>query len=358
MDCLNCEGYYLMSSDQSSGFELPSKLEKILAYLATYYGDKNLPLLQQLVTNSSYNVKEEWTFDNWNGGAYGHAIFFRVPSIIFNNIFETKDSISNKLRDDINKTSNVQNEFISEVFFELQDNSKLENWRQNSEALIKPSQSSRFLSNEQLAGLWEPGFFRLFVSHKAEIKIQASIIKNALLKYGVSCFIAHEDIKPNKEWLNEIERALFSMDALLALMTEDFSDSDWTDQEIGIAMGRQIPVIPVRLGRNPYGFIGKYQALSGDLNNLSILSTKIYDLLWTIPELKDSLSESLIAAFEYSNSFQQAKTLVKELERLSNVSPHLVDRIENAPKENRQVREAFGVESHLSSIIKKLRTEG
>ena len=59
----------------------------------------------------------------------------------------------------------------------------------------------------------------------------------------------------------EIEKALFSMHALLPLLTDGFHDSNWTDQEIGIAVGRGVPVISVKLGTDPYGFIAKYQAV-------------------------------------------------------------------------------------------------
>jgi hypothetical protein len=52
------------------------------------------------------------------------------------------------------------------------------------------------------------------------------------------------------------------MDGLVALMTDNFHDSQWTDQEIGYAFARQVPIIAVRLGSDPYGFIGKFQALT------------------------------------------------------------------------------------------------
>ena len=55
-----------------------------------------------------------------------------------------------------------------------------------------------------------------------------------------------------------------AMDAFAALMTEGFHDSDWTDQEVGFALARGVPVIAVKLGRDPYGFLGKFQALRAD----------------------------------------------------------------------------------------------
>src|ERR1022692_5140318 len=52
------------------------------------------------------------------------------------------------------------------------------------------------------------------------------------------------------------------MDGFAALMTPDYHESDWTDQEVGYAFAASVPMISVNLGRNPYGFIGKFQALA------------------------------------------------------------------------------------------------
>jgi hypothetical protein len=38
------------------------------------------------------------------------------------------------------------------------------------------------------------------------------------------------------------------MDILVALMTNEFQNSNWIDQEIGIALGRNKKVISVNLG--------------------------------------------------------------------------------------------------------------
>src|SRR4051812_48308973 len=52
---------------------------------------------------------------------------------------------------------------------------------------------------------WIGGFLRLFISHLAIHRKEASEIKIALQAYGVSAFVAHNDIEPTSEWQNEIE---------------------------------------------------------------------------------------------------------------------------------------------------------
>jgi hypothetical protein len=49
------------------------------------------------------------------------------------------------------------------------------------------------------------------------------------------------------------------MDAFLAIHTPGFSNSFWTQQEIGFAVG--VKIISFKMGEDPTGFISKHQAL-------------------------------------------------------------------------------------------------
>jgi hypothetical protein len=104
--------------------------------------------------------------------------------------------------------------------------------------------------------------FRLFISHIAKHKDKATRLKECLQPYGISGFVAHEDINPTLEWQQEIERALYCMDAMVAIHTPGFSKSYWTQQEIGFAIGKGGKVISLKMGEDPTGFISKHQALA------------------------------------------------------------------------------------------------
>lgn len=101
------------------------------------------------------------------------------------------------------------------------------------------------------------GTFRLFISHTHQHRERAARLRNHLRTWGVHCFVAHDDIKPTDEWEHEIQIALGTCHALCALMTSDFVESKWCDQEIGCAVARAILVVPLKLGADPHGFIGK-----------------------------------------------------------------------------------------------------
>ena len=127
------------------------------------------------------------------------------------------------------------------------------------------------------AAFSSPDHFGLFLSHLATYKKFASELQQVLEQYGIVAFVAHKDIDPTAEWQNEIELALSTCDALVALLHPGFHESKWTDQEIGFVMGRPMPVFSIFLGETPYGFIGKTQAFNGAGKTPIALAREIFD---------------------------------------------------------------------------------
>jgi hypothetical protein len=197
-------------------------------------------------------------------------------------------------------------------------------------------------ATEEPGRIWEAGLFRLFLSHVSAHKIQVSRLKAELSAYGVSAFVAHEDIEPSLEWQSEIEFALTSMHAFVTLLTVDFHASKWTDQEVGIAIGRGALVIPVRLPENPYGFIAKHQALRGDLAKPAELASAIVDVLLRRPETEHRMREGLVRALEKSPSFAATKAISMKIVGVSRFSSDQISRIEVAVSANSQVANYAG----------------
>jgi TIR domain len=130
----------------------------------------------------------------------------------------------------------------------------------------------------------ETSYFRLFISHISKDKDKATRLKDCLLPYAISGFVAHEDIHPTLEWQNEIERALHAMDAFVAIHTHGFSASVWTQQEIGFAVGRGVKIISFKMGEDPAGFISKRQALARGRRTAEQVAKEI-DTLLSVDEL-------------------------------------------------------------------------
>jgi hypothetical protein len=121
--------------------------------------------------------------------------------------------------------------------------------------------------------------FRLSISHISEARDKATRLRDCLVPYYVSGFVAHQDIRPTAEWQIEIERALRTMDAFLAIHTKGFSKSFWTQQEIGFAVARGVKIISFKMDEDPTGFISKHQALPRLDRNAEDIAEEVNGLL-------------------------------------------------------------------------------
>ena len=202
------------------------------------------------------------------------------------------------------------------------------------------------IGDDGIERLWGAGVVRVFISHVATHKVLAKEISGYLTQYGISGFVAHEDIEPMRGWESEIERALFSMDFLVALLTDGFSESKWTDQEVGVAIGRGVPVVPVRLGKDPYGFIGKLQAMQG--SNAYQIAYDIFDHLFRDGQLKGLSTNALIAALDNSGNFSTSNSLASHLNDIEELSPAQELALVKVFNGNGQV-------SHANAILKDIR---
>lgn len=205
---------------------------------------------------------------------------------------------------------------------------------------------------------WRKGMLRLFVTHLAIHRDFASELQAELLDFGISCFVAHNDIEPTQEWQAQIETALATCDALIALLHDDFHLSNWTDQEIGFAMGRGVPAFSVRFGQDPYGFIGRFQAFNGNGKTSATLARELFDAYRTDKQTQRRMSEILVALFEGSESFAEAKSRVGYLENLDQWEPSFSTRIRSAVKTNSQVSGSWGVPERVATLIKKWAKSG
>ncbi len=144
---------------------------------------------------------------------------------------------------------------------------------------------------------WKDGDqFRLFISHTSSEKLKATRLKECLAPYAISGFVAHEDIHPTLEWQGEIERALRTMDAFIAIHTVGFSKSFWTQQEVGFACGRGAKVISFKMGEDPTGFISKNQALARRQRTAEEIAVEIDTLLSEDDRTSGRLAEAKKAA--------------------------------------------------------------
>jgi hypothetical protein len=198
---------------------------------------------------------------------------------------------------------------------------------------------------------WREGDFRVFLSHLAKFKQEASEIQAELDNYGCSSFVAHEDIQVSKEWQNEIELALQTSDCLVALLRPGFHESAWTDQEIGWMLGRKMPTIAVRLGTDPYGFIGSLQAMQGQSKSPKEIGSELLRVFLSNEVTAPKMTRCLIDKFVTSGSYLQTLGLMKSIETITYWEKAFEELLNSALKTNPQIFNAHNVRFRVKALI-------
>jgi len=283
---------------------------------------------------------DQTDYDNWNGGTWTWALRVEVPAPVY----AQSESVLSSIEGEIGKKLKV----IARQFPE----------HQVGEVTITPLPAGKRIGKRKPAEadvthLWEEGKVRLFLSHLAVEKEKVQALKEALSLLGVGAFVAHTDIKPSLEWQTQIELGLGSMDALAALITPKFHGSDWTDQEVGWALGRGVPVINARLGKDPYGLAGKYQGIPGSLDDPWKLALTIVGALLHNSQTHDKMRASVAQALADSTGFRTSLDLCPIITGITDFTEEEKAVIHTACKENDQVYQAFKVTDKIYAAIGK-----
>lgn len=188
--------------------------------------------------------------------------------------------------------------------------------------------------------------FRLFLSHTSAHRGLAEGIRDRLAGLGIDVFVAHSTITPTAEWQRVIERSLRSCDAMSALITPDFKNSHYCDQEVGFAIARDLLVIPVRQGADPHGFLASQQAIPGDASPDAgaLIGDQIYDTLLLSERTEVKMAQVLVYRYATSSSVAEALFNLRCIETIDkrHWTQEMIDIVETAERENPFVREARG----------------
>lgn len=200
---------------------------------------------------------------------------------------------------------------------------------------------------------WADGQVRVFISHLTDERQQAADVQAALSRFGMSSFVAHNDIHPTVEWQIEIESALATCDLLVALIHPKFVESRWCDQEVGYALGRGIPVFTVRCGADPHGFVSRFQAFNGNGKTAFQIATNIFEAAIEHKKLQAKMADVVISLFENSGSFASAKSRIGFVEQLKVWDKTYSSRLVKAVEKNDQVSGSWGVPEQVKALVAK-----
>jgi hypothetical protein len=143
------------------------------------------------------------------------------------------------------------------------------------------------------------------------------------------------------------------MHVLAALITPEFHASPWTDQEVGWALGRGVLVLPVRLGVNPYGFTGKIQGISGDLEKPKTLAKSIFKTLLANQQTHGEMRRGFVTALCDSGSYIQSIMLRDYIPEIPDFTDEEKAAMREACEKNDQLSNAHKVRETIYKTFGK-----
>jgi hypothetical protein len=293
------------------------------------------PELIALLENAHPTV-EFRDYDGLDGGTNFFAFILRVPLSVFANIEAKLELLEEKVKNKIHRIlRDERGNFISHV-------------------TIKPeTQLETFRHTHSPPRFWVPYHFKLFISHLGKDKTRAQKLSSTLRSFGISCFVAHEDIEPTEEWQSEIDKALFSMDALVAILSPNFGRSNWTDHEVGVAIGREKLVLSLMNGRNPYGLISKYQGLPVLGKMVGEVGRIVFKALTKNRSSSAQLLSCRVDQFELAEELKSANRKIELLEHSESIPTELLGRIKEKTRKTPRFLNDDPLRKRINSLLAK-----
>jgi hypothetical protein len=192
---------------------------------------------------------------------------------------------------------------------------------------------------------------KIFLSYSHLDKNLAGKIKKCLRQYGVKVFLAHDDIEPSEEWADRILEELNNCDIFMPILTKQFNESKWTDQETGCALILKKLIIPLKVDVDPHGFISRYQARTLKKNDVASSLTGVMRVISGKPRVGALLRDAAIMKFASSESFEDAKNNTERLLSLKGFSLSQVEAIMNHTIRNDQIHRCFKAQDWLAGFI-------
>lgn len=207
----------------------------------------------------------------------------------------------------------------------------------------------RFDLDWEVLNPWEPGRFRLFLSHAHEDRDLVAAVARGLSGKGIHAFVAHEDIDVQAEWAHVIEYALDTADALVAFVSEHSLVSPWCNQEIGWALGRHLLVVSVAMNQAPVGLTSRFQAQKAT-DDPAQLAGNLWNFLLGRRETGETLSSALINYLETSENWEDATPRSAMLSSLQWTAA-TVRQLAEAIRSSRKLTEAYRVSGRVKQVF-------
>jgi hypothetical protein len=142
----------------------------------------------------------------------------------------------------------------------------------------------------------------IFISYSHKDDKAAGALSEQLQAARYSTFLAHDDVEAASDWHAEILEALNKCHAFVGLLTDDFNDSPFCQQEVGAALALEKPhvlVVESKKMRAP-GFAARFQ---------TVKRNKFLDTLNESSKFRGVRAEAWIEANVNARSYEEANLI-------------------------------------------------
>ncbi len=87
--------------------------------------------------------------------------------------------------------------------------------------------------------------YKVFISHSTRDQGLVISLAKLLSEFGVDTFVAEWYLTPGKRLDEKVVKQIRNSNCLVVLLTKNGVRSNWVQQEIGVALNSEIPLIPL-----------------------------------------------------------------------------------------------------------------
>ena len=193
---------------------------------------------------------------------------------------------------------------------------------------------------------------RAFLSHADKERKIAGSLKEKLHPYGVDVFVAHDDLEGGTEWMSRLYAEIKECEIFLILLSENYHPSNFTDQELGMALSYEKPIIPICIdSKIPYGFMSRYQCIKA--NPVFYDVKEVVSIIMKHSKSGQEFVDLLISQLERADSFNAASKYAEDLLPYDKLSKEQTSRVLNAYNNNSQIYNSFMARPIVRGILRR-----
>lgn len=197
----------------------------------------------------------------------------------------------------------------------------------------------------------------IFMSYSSRDKKLAGQIKTRLEEFGITTFVAHDDIPGGSRWADFIRERIHDCRLFLALITKTYHVQEYTDQELGMAVYAKKPVVCISVDdTQPRGFARLFQYIPHHTDQgLERLGRDILDAI--LQEGRTEKIDLTIGCLARSSQFDDSNSLAKHIDEGAHLSESQARQLADVFVKNDQIHYArhFAGKHILSILIQHVR---